>query len=442
MSLRLDRLGERISSLRPGKAEGKVVSVTGVTLTATGLEASIGEVCRIMGLGGRILAEVVGFREGRSILMPLGEVGGIGPGAKVVGLSSPLQVRVGEGLLGRVVDGLGRPLDGKPLPPGKDAPVFRSAPPALERAPIREPMATGVSSIDGFLTLGRGQRMGIFAGSGVGKSTLLGMVSREAEADVNVIVLVGERGREVRTFLEDVLGPEGLKRSVVVVATSDAAPLLRFKAPLTGVTLAEFFREKGKDVLLIMDSVTRFAFSAREIGLAVGEPPTMRGYPPSLFAQLPRLVERMGTAKKGSITGLITVLVEGDDMNEPVADTMRSLLDGHIVLSREIAALGRYPAVDVLRSVSRTMDRVVDPEHQEAARNLREILALYEENRDLIQVGAYKEGTDPRLDRALAGIDAVQALLQQGVEEKRAFQETREVMVRLASEDSLSTPGA
>ncbi len=439
MKLRLDRLDDRISSLRPGKAEGKVVSVTGVTLTATGLEASIGEVCRVLGLNEHILAEVVGFREGRSLLMPLGEVGGIGPGAKVVGLGHPLQVRVGEGLLGRVVDGLGRPLDGRPLPPGKDLPVFRAAPPALERAPIHQPMATGVSSIDGFLTLGRGQRMGIFAGSGVGKSTLLGMVSREAEADVNVIVLVGERGREVRAFLEDVLGPEGLARSVVVVATSDAPPLLRFKAPLTGVTLAEYFREQGKDVLLIMDSVTRFAFSAREIGLAVGEPPTMRGYPPSLFAQLPRLVERMGTARKGSITGLITVLVEGDDMNEPVADTMRSLLDGHIVLSREIAALGRYPAVDILRSVSRTMDRVVDAKHLEAARNLREVLALYEENRDLVQVGAYKAGADPRLDRALERIDAVHALLRQGVEEKRSFQETREVMVRLASEDSFST---
>ncbi len=441
MKLRLDRLDDRISSLRPGKAEGKVVSVTGVTLTATGLEASIGEVCRVLGLQEHILAEVVGFREGRSLLMPLGEVGGIGPGAKVVGLSHPLQVRVGEGLLGRVLDGLGRPLDGRPLPEGKDFPVFRAAPPALERAPIEQPMATGVSSIDGFLTLGRGQRMGIFAGSGVGKSTLLGMVSREAEADVNVIVLVGERGREVRAFLEDVLGPEGLARSVVVVATSDAPPLLRFKAPLTGVTLAEYFREKGKDVLLIMDSVTRFAFSAREIGLAVGEPPTMRGYPPSLFAQLPRLVERMGTSRKGSITGLITVLVEGDDMNEPVADTMRSLLDGHIVLSREIASLGRYPAVDVLRSVSRTMDRVVDPEHLKAARSLREVLALYEENRDLVQVGAYKAGSDPRLDRALARIDAVHALLAQGIEEKRSFQETREVMVRLASEDSFSTGG-
>ncbi len=442
MTLRLDRLDERIASLRPGKAEGKIVSVTGVTMTATGLEAVMGEVCRVQGLHDRILAEVVGFREGRSLLMPLGEVGGIGPGAKVVGLGRPLQVRVGEGLLGRVVDGLGRPLDGRPLPPGRDAPVFREAPPALDRAPIREPLATGVSSIDGFLTVGRGQRMGIFAGSGVGKSTLLGMVSREAEADVNVIVLVGERGREVRAFLEDVLGPEGLRRSVVVVATSDAAPLLRFKAPLTGVTLAESFREKGKDVLLIMDSVTRFAFAAREIGLAVGEPPTMRGYPPSLFAQLPRLVERMGTDRKGSITGLITVLVEGDDMNEPVADTMRSLLDGHIVLSREIAAMGRYPAVDVLRSVSRTMDRVVDRDHLQAALALREVLALYEENRDLVQVGAYKSGSDPRLDAALERIDAVHALLRQGVEEKRPFDQTREVMLRLAGGESPSTPGA
>ena len=442
MTPRLDRLGERLASLRPGKAEGRVVSVTGVTLTASGLEAAVGEVCRVQGLHRGVLAEVVGFREGRSLLMPLGEVGGIGPGAKVTGLSRPLQVRVGPGLLGRVVDGLGRPLDGRPLPPGRDAPLSAEAPPALERAPIREPLATGVSSIDGFLTLGRGQRVGIFAGSGVGKSTLLGMVSREAEAEVNVIVLVGERGREVRAFLEDVLGPEGLAKSVVVVATSDAPPLLRFKAPLTGVTLAEAFRERGKDVLLIMDSVTRFAFAAREIGLAVGEPPTMRGYPPSLFAHLPRLVERMGTAKAGSITGLITVLVEGDDMNEPVADTMRSLLDGHIVLSREIAALGRYPAVDVLRSVSRTMDRVVDPDHLAAATSLREVLALYEENRDLVQVGAYKPGTDPRLDRALARIDAVHALLKQGVGEKRAFAQTREVMIRLASEEGFSTGGA
>lgn len=428
----LERLGARLGALRPGSVEGRVTSVSGVTLQASGLEAPIGEVCRIHGLHDQILGEVVGFREGRSILMPLGEVGGIGPGARVRPFSRGLAVPAGPGLLGRVVDALGRPLDGKPLPAGPEVPVHRNAPPALERSPIVRPLETGVSCLDGFLTLGRGQRIGIFAGSGVGKSTLLGMICREALADVNVIALVGERGREVGAFLEETLGPEGRARSVVVVATSDMPPLLRYKGPLTACAIAESFRDQGKDVLLVLDSITRFAFAAREIGLAAGEPPTLRGYPPSLFAQLPRLVERLGTAQRGSITGILTVLVEGDDMNEPVADAMRSLLDGHVVLSRELAALGRYPAVDVLRSVSRLMDRVADAGHQAAARSLREVLALYEENRDLVQVGAYRRGADPRLDRALDRIELLEALLRQRVGERRPMAETLRAMGNLA----------
>ena len=431
----LARLEGRLATLRPGVVEGRITSVSGVTLFASGLEAPVGEICRIRTLSEELLAEVVGFREGRTVLMPLGGIGGVGPGAAVRSLGRPFTVRAGEEMVGRVVDALGRPLDGRPLPPGVDVPVDRISPMALDRVPIREPLVTGVSSIDGFLTIGRGQRMGIFAGSGVGKSTLLGMVCREARADVNVIALVGERGREVKEFLDNVLGPEGMARSVVVVTTSDSAPLLRHKGPQTAVSLAEYFRDQGRDVLLVMDSVTRFAFAAREIGLSAGEPPTMRGYPPSLFAQLPRLVERMGTSGSGSITGLLTVLVEGDDMNEPVADAMRSLLDGHIVLSRDLAALGHYPPVDIRHSVSRLMDQVISPEHRRAAEILREELALYEENRDLIQVGAYKQGVDPRLDRVINKIEYIQALLKQGVEERRGFEETLKVMTALVEEN-------
>ncbi len=436
MGNRLERLGRRLSSLDPGKYEGMITAVIGSTIYATGINASVGEICEVSGVSSSLLAEVVGFREGRSVLMPLEDVQGLGPGAVVKPLGTTLTVRTGEDMLGRVIDALGRPLDGKPLPEGPLVKMINPAPSPLERKPIDKVLPTGVASIDAFLTIGRGQRMGIFAGSGVGKSTLLGMISRDALSDVNVIALIGERGREVRAFLEEVLGEEGLERSIVVVATSDSPPLLRFKAPYTAIAISEYFRDRSRDVLLVMDSITRFAFAAREIGLAAGEPPTMRGYPPSLFADLPRMMERLGTSGDGSITGIITVLVEGDDMNEPVADTMRSILDGHIVLSREIAATGRYPSVDILRSVSRLMNKIAGRDHLEAAGLLRQAFALYEENKDLIQIGAYKKGSDPRLDRAIDIALALEDFMKQGIDERREFEDTLERIKQIASMNS------
>lgn len=412
--------------------QGQVRGLVGVSVEVVGLRAASGDLCTIHSAGREVAAEVVGFRDGITMLMPLGEMGGIAPFDNVTHHGQPLTVTTGNALLGRVVDALGRPIDGGPSLQGVDRPVFGAAPAALARQPINEAVPTGVASIDGFLTCGRGQRIGIFAGSGVGKSTLLGMIARDGTADVNVIALIGERGREVRDFLEQVLGPEGLKKSVVVVATSDSPPMLRFKGPFTAVTIAEAFRAQGLNVMFTMDSVTRFAGAAREIGLAAGEPPTLRGYPPSLFAYLPRLVERMGTDGQGSITGLLTVLVEGDDLNEPVSDAMRGYLDGHIVLSRQIAARGRFPAVDVLASVSRLMPNVASPEHIECAQRVRELIAHYEENRDLVQVGAYQRGSDPLLDTAMAKMQAIEDLLYHG-HESRSFESTLESLRQLAT---------
>ncbi|MEZ5967098.1 MAG: FliI/YscN family ATPase [Planctomycetota bacterium] len=423
-------------------ATGRIVAVEGLALEVVGLRAAVGETCTVETSAGiRVPAEVIGFRGDSTMLMPLGAREGMACHDRVEHVGRVWRVPTGPSLLGRVIDALGRPLDGKPTPVGVERPLFASPPPALSRPPIDQRLHTGVSAIDGFLTCGRGQRMGIFAGSGVGKSTLLASIARGSSADVNVIALIGERGREVNEFLHDVLGVEGMARSVVVVSTSDTSPMLRLKGAFTAMTMAESFRDAGKHVLLVMDSVTRFALAAREVGLAAGEPPTLRGYPPSLFAMMPGIVERMGTAARGSITGLLTVLVEGDDMNEPVADALRGYLDGHIVLSRDIAARGRFPSIDVLASISRVMDRVTTPQHRSSARSVRRLLAHWYENRDLVSVGAYRKGTDALLDEALAKIDRIDQLLYHG-RESRSEEQTLALLVELAGVANVPWGGA
>lgn len=414
-------------------AEGRVRSIRGIAIQVVGLRAAIGDLCTIEVEGGRgaLLAEVVGFDGGDTVLLGLGDQHGVAPWDRVRNEHRPLSVPTGPNLLGRVLDGIGRPLDGGPIPEGPQRAVTGGAPTPLERAPIHEPVETGVAAIDGFLTCGKGQRIGIFAGSGVGKSTLLGQIARSRAAQVNVICLIGERGREVGEFVAEILGREGMQKSVVVACTSDAAPLLRLKAPMVAVTIAEAFRDQGLDVLFLMDSVTRFAMASREVGLAAGEPPTLRGYPPSLFALLPRLVERLGNDGRGSITGMLTVLVDGDDMNEPVADALRGYLDGHVVLSRRLAERGRFPAIDVLASISRLMPRVTSAEQQRRARRIREWLALHDENRDLITVGAYRKGGDPLLDQAIAKMPQIEALLHHGVE-ARSWAETSRLLTQIA----------
>jgi len=436
-TLNLNRFKQTLSTHDPVKFTGRITRVVGVTVECTGISAALGDLCEVRFPGGResMVAEVVGFKEDRSVLMPLDEMGGIGPGSEVVPLNRSLGVKAGNFLLGRVVDGLGRPIDGLgDLPPAKEVSVARQAPLPMARTSITEPMSTGVRSIDGFMTLGKGQRVGIFSGSGVGKSTLLGKIAKEARADVNVIALVGERGREVRAFIEENLGQEGLAKSVVVAATSDRSPLMRFKGAYTATAIAEYFRDQGQDVILMMDSVTRFAMAAREIGLAMGEPPTTKSYPPSLFSSLPKLFERLGNTAKGSITGIYTVLVEGDDLNDPVADSVRSLLDGHIVLSRDLANRNHYPAVDVLSSVSRIMDRVVDKKHQTAAGDLREILATYEANADLINIGAYKSGTSSLIDNAIAMDVPMRTFLKQDTGEASGFEDSIGRLMNLSGE--------
>jgi flagellum-specific ATP synthase len=400
-------------------ARGRVTNLIGLVIEASGLRAEIGELCLIEAGRQRttVPSEVVGFRDGRTLLMPLGEMHGIGPGNAVVATEKPFRIEVGEQLLGRVVDGLGQPIDGGPaLEDGILRSTAGAPPDPLRRSRIVDRLSLGVRALDGLVPCGRGQRLGIFAGSGVGKSSLLGMIARATQADVNVICLVGERGREVRDFIEADLG-EALARSVVIVATSDEPALVRIKAAFTATTIAEAFRDAGSHVLLMMDSVTRFATAQREVGLAIGEPPTTRGYTPSVFAQLPRLLERAGTAEVGSITGLYTVLVEGDDMNEPVADAARSILDGHCVLSRDLAHLGHYPAVDVLESVSRLANEITSADVRAAAAALRETLAVYHAKEDLISIGAYPPGSDPRVDYAIAKRPAVEAFLRQAVAE-------------------------
>jgi len=422
--LNLERHRESVARMNTMKLNGKVTQVIGVVIESRGPAAHLGEVCEIQVKRNEppILAEVVGFRENQVLLMPLGDMEEIGLGSEVVARGTSLKIRVGDSLLGRVLDGLGRPIDGLgPLDAPGEMLVNRTPPPAMQRQRISEPLAFGIRAVDGMLTCGKGQRIGIFSGSGVGKSTLLGMIARNTEADVNVIALVGERGREVRDFIEKDLGTEGLARSVVVVATSDQNALVRLKGALVATTIAEYFRDQGKDVMLMMDSVTRVAWAQREIGLAVGEPPTTRGYTPSVFALLPKLLERSGTAARGSITGLYTVLVEGDDMNEPVADSVRSILDGHVVLSREIANRNHYPAIDILASVSRLMPDITAEEHKDMAGRIRDLLATYRSAEDLINIGAYVDGSNPKIDHAKANIDRVNDFLRQGIDEPACF---------------------
>lgn len=403
---------------------GVVTKVVGLTLEVKGFKPFVGEVCMVDVPGNQpVVAEVVGFREDVVLLMPYGELTGVCPGCRVEPRRRAFTVRVGEHLLGRILNGLGEPIDGRPLPRGIPMPVNNRPPSPLARRRIDRVFATGVRAIDGFITCGRGQRLGIFAGSGVGKSVLLGMIARFGSADVNVIALVGERGREVLEFIDKDLGPEGLQKSVVVVATSDEPALLRLRAAFVATTIAEYFRDTGRNVLLLMDSVTRFALAQREVGLAVGEPPTTRGYPPSVFALLPRLLERAGNSESGSITGFYTVLVEGDDMNEPVADAVRSIVDGHIVLKRELAVANHYPAIDVLASVSRLMPSVVTPEHRQAAGRQRELMAAYRQAEDLINIGAYVAGSNPTIDRAIAVHDQINGFLRQGPDEYTAYEE-------------------
>ncbi len=409
MSLRfnenLEFLRRRIEGVRPVERIGCVRQVTGLVIESEGPEASLGEVCEIYSerTGQAVAAEVVGFRENRLLLMPLGEMHDLHPGCHVTASSLEARIPCGEGLLGRVIDGLGNPLDGKgPLRVNfVKGNLNRSAPNPMLRRPIHSPFSTGVRSIDSFTPLGRGQRVGVFAGSGVGKSTVLGMIARGADSDVNVLSLVGERGRELREFLENDLGEEGMRRTVVVVSTSDQPAPMRIRAALLATSIAEQFRDEGSNVLLMMDSLTRFCMAQREIGLAVGEPPTSRGYTPSVFSLLPRLLERAGMAERGSITGIYTVLVEGDDMNEPVADATRGILDGHIVLSRAMATANHFPAVDVLESVSRLQRSVCDADQLDLVSAARDLLALYRKNEDLINIGAYSRGTNPRLDKAI-----------------------------------------
>lgn len=431
----LGRYRDVVRGMDSLRLNGKVAQVIGVVVESNGPPAHIGEVCHIATGHNEppIAAEVVGFRDNRVLLMPLGELHEISQGDEVTATGSSLKVRVGPGLLGRVLDGLGQPMDGKgPIEACAEAPVNRQPPNPMQRARIAEPLAFGVRAIDGLLTCGKGQRVGIFAGSGVGKSTLLGMIARNTEADVNVIALIGERGREVRDFIERDLGEEGLKRSVVVVATSDQAAICRLKGAMVATTIAEHFRDQGLNVMLMMDSVTRFAWAQREIGLAVGEPPTTRGYTPSVFAVLPRLLERSGTADAGSITGIYTVLVDGDDMNEPIADAVRSILDGHIVLSRALVAQNHYPAIDVLNSVSRLMSEIAAPDHKAAAGEMRDLMATYKSAEDLINIGAYVPGSNPKIDRARSLIADVNGFLRQRVEEPAPFAEGVARLVRIA----------
>ena len=408
---------------------GKVSQVVGLTIESIGPDVSIGNTCYIKSKNGDIMAEVVGFKGNNILLMPLGDISGVRPGALVEASDTPITINVSEDLLGRVLDGVGRPMDGlPPVTTGKDYPVTNRPPNPLDRNRIKTPLSLGVKAIDGLLTLGKGQRVGLFAGSGVGKSTLMGMIARNTEAEINVIALIGERGREVREFIEKDLGEEGLKRSVLVVATSDQSALVRLKAAEVATSIAEFFREQGKDVMLLMDSLTRYAMAQREIGLATGEPPVSRGYTPSVFAVMPKLLERAGNSDKGSITGLYTVLVDGDDITEPVTDTARGILDGHIFLNRKIASKNHYPAIDVLGSVSRVMSDIVTSEHKKNANEIKKLMAVYSESEDLINIGAYVKGSNPDIDIAVEKNPAVKAFLTQSTEDKIDFNETLKIM--------------
>lgn len=406
------------------KKLGRVVKVVGLTIESVGPDANLNDFCIITPKdeeGQQVYAEVVGFRDKKVLLMPYGNVEGIGPGAIVESTGAPLTVPVGDHLLGNVLDGLGNYLDGTSIESGTRYSVEADPPDPMERKMIDEVLSLGVKAVDGLLTIGKGQRIGIFAGSGVGKSTLLGMFARNTKADINVIALIGERGREVKEFVERDLGEEGMARSIVVVATSDKPALIRKKAAKTATAIAEYYRDQGKDVLLMMDSLTRFSMAQREIGLASGEPPVSRGYPPSVYSEMPKLLERAGTGARGSITGLYTVLVDGDDFNEPITDTARSILDGHVMLSRKLAHKNHYPAVDVLQSISRVMSQIATSEHKKLAGKLKNVMATYSEAEDLINIGAYKEGSNKNIDYAISKIDEVNSFLTQETDEKYDF---------------------
>ncbi|MDE7313754.1 MAG: flagellar protein export ATPase FliI [Eubacterium sp.] len=408
---------------------GKVAKVVGLTIESLGPDAKLNDLCRIVidrENGVFVMAEVVGFRDKHILLMPFESVEGIGVGCIVENTGRPLSVMVGDNILGHTLDGLGRPTDVAELALEQEYPVDAMPPDPMSRIIIRDVLPLGVKAVDGLITVGKGQRIGIFAGSGVGKSTLMGMFARNTKADINVIALIGERGREVREFIENDMGEEGMKRSVVIVATSDKPALIRNKAAKTATAIAEYFRDQGKDVLLMMDSLTRFCMAQREIGLASGEPPVTRGYPPSIYSEMPRLLERAGNSDKGSITGLYTVLVDGDDFNEPITDTARSILDGHIVLSRRLGQKNHYPAIDVLASISRCMSAIAADDHKSAAGKLRNVLGTYDEAEDLINIGAYKNGSNVAIDYAIQKINAVNQFLMQGTMEKFTFEEITE----------------
>ncbi|NPV92050.1 MAG: flagellar protein export ATPase FliI [Firmicutes bacterium] len=431
------RYSQTVDRVESIQRKGRVSQIIGLSIQSDGPMAQLGELCEIAtGLSlPPLLAEVVGFKNHSTLLMPLGEMEGISPGAEVTATGRSLRVKVGEQLTGRILSGLGEPMDGMGgIFTHRDYPVMNQPPNPLDRQRISTPLSLGVRAIDSMLTCGKGQRIGIFAGSGIGKSTIMGMVARYTSADVNVIGLIGERGREVREFLERDLGEEGLKRSVVVVATSDQPALVRLKGAFLATAIAEYFRDQGLDVMLMMDSITRFAMAQREVGLTLGEPPATRGYTPSVFALLPKLLERSGSSRDGTITGLYTVLVDGDDMNEPIADAVRGILDGHIVLSRELAALGHYPAIDVLKSVSRSMIEIVEHGHLTSATRLRNVLASFQEAKDLIEIGAYAAGTNPRVDYAISMIDQCQGFLRQEINERADFKESIDRLQQLFSQ--------
>jgi len=409
-----------LETLRPAKVYGKVTKVVGLIAEGRGIKAPVGSVCHLLpdGAGAPVAAEVVGFRDGACLFMPYGDMRGISPGTLIRNSSAPPLLPVGRRYLGRTIDAFGEPIDRKgPIMPRRFNPIFAEAPGPLDRPRIKDPLDVGVRAINGLITLGKGQRVGIMAGSGVGKSTLMGMIARNTKADVNVIGLVGERGREVLEFIEKDLGPEGLARSVLVVATSDQSPLIRMRAAYAATAMAEFFRDEGADVILMMDSVTRFCMAGREVGLAAGEPPTTRGYTPSVFAHLPKLLERAGKNRNGSITGIYTVLVDGDDFTEPIADAARSILDGHLVLTRDLADQGHYPSIDVLKSISRLRSDVTPKEVMAAGKEMIRLLATYRRVEDMVNIGAYAKGSNPEIDRALEMIGPINAFLQQDVGE-------------------------
>ena len=432
ISIDFEKLHKKVNETRVTYVEGKVRNVIGLTIEVQGIKAFVGELCTIYNEKNQpIKCEVVGFKDEAVLLMPLGELIGISPGCRVVPEGQPLSVKCGYDLLGKILDGLGEPLDDEELKGGEMYPLDNAPPDPLKRRRIKEILPTGLRAIDSFLTCGEGQRIGIFAGSGVGKSTTLGMIAREAKADINVIALIGERGREVLDFMEKDLGPEGMKKSVIVCATSDKPALIRLKGALTATAIAEYFRDQGKKVILMMDSVTRFAMAQREVGLAIGEPPATKGYTPSVFAMLPRLLERSGTSEEGSITAFYTVLVDGDDFNEPIADTVRGILDGHIVLSRELAHKNHYPAIDILNSVSRLMPTIADKELKEKSSLARDLLATYKESEDLINLGAYVRGSNKKCDMAIDYHDRLINFLKQGIDESSEFEVSRNKLISM-----------